>query len=555
MRTPRYAQLLVLAALLAAQSVWRPTPARVQEPDAQAHGEHAMQPQPLPLELSIARDAPLDGEQLRAQLERELGVAVVMATAPHATESAMAALRIEAPSLRAVRIAFGASERTVDVSGSGPHAVETLALVAANLMRDEASALLASLRATAPEPPPAPAPATASAPPAPTSAATAEAERRGCAPARFEHHVFGVNLVPYVGTSSVYGARVRHTVVLNIIGGSAAALDGYALGGVFNHESYAVCGAQIAGAMNLVNGPVEGAQIGLLNLAFGRADGAQFGLVNAATGALHGAQFGLANLAARNGEALQAGFVNVAGGALEGGQAGFANVARGAVEGAQIGFVNTTAADLSGAQVGFVNTTAGDSDGAQVGFANVTSGEARGLMLGFLNVSENADAALGVLSIHTRGRTQLDAWVTDAGLMMAGVTHGGRVFHNLLGAGYTLRDGQGVFAFAYGIGARLHGTEALLVDLDAVGYGLVVAEDTPNNPDFGAILQLRVPIALRLSPAVALFVSPSLSVSAARNHANNSLEDPSLYGTRLTSPRGAASAYIWPGLSLGARFF
>jgi hypothetical protein len=517
---------------------------------------------PLAIALALDPATQLEGELIRAQLERELAVVVVTTDVP--AEITAEALRIEAPSLQAVRVSFRDSERTVDLSTTGPHAIETLALVAANLMRDEASDLLATLRATEP-----PTPTRAPTPPAsPVAERPKEPERRGCDPTRFERVPFAANLVPHVGTSTFQGTDVQLGAGLHLIGGSVSALRGFELAGVFNHESYSMCGAQIAGAINLVNGPMYGFQLAPLNMVDGRVDGGQVAFVNTSSGTIHGFQAAFLNLALRGGDAVQIGFANlvtdylvgtqigfgnVATGTVEGAQFGFGNVTLGSVDGVQAGFVNIAQDSLTGAQAGFVNITAGDSAGMQLGFAN-TAKQSRGIMLGFVNISENADAAVGLLNIYTKGRTQLDAWVTDAGLVMIGVEHGGRLLHNIIGMGYTNRSAQGVFAFAYGIGARIHESNALFIDVDAIGYGLMAQKEREDRFNFGSILQLRVPIGYRITPSVAVFASPSLNVSVARTK-DNFLREPGFYGARMTADDAAATASIWPGVSLGARFF
>jgi len=525
---------------------------------------------PLALAVRLGDPPSMDRELLREQLERELGVVVVLDGTISLAEGAT--LWIDAPTLQTVHVTFGESERTVDLSTAGAHAVETLALVTANLMRDEASDLLASLRATTPEPP-----APAATPPAPAvaekpAAKPAKPERSGCdpVPERYKRAPFGVNLVPQVGTSSHYGTEIVQPFAFNIIGGSAAALDGFELAGVFNHESYSVCGVQIAGGANLVNGPMKGFQLAPLNMVDGQVDGGQVAVINTSSGTLHGFQAAFLNLALRGGDAVQVGFANVvtdylvgsqigfgniATGTVEGGQFGFGNITLQGVSGVQIGFVNVAHKSLSGAQAGFVNTTAGESTGFQLGFVNVTSGQSHGLMLGAVNVSQNADAAVGLLNIYTKGRTQLDAWVTDAGLVMVGIEHGGRLFHNILGLGGSSRSGQGVVAFAYGFGARVHESSSMYVDIDGVGYLLFTGDESQETPDVGSIVQLRAPIGLRLMPKFSLFVSPSLNVSVARNDADNTLRDPSFYGARMTTTGSSVASSIWPGVSLGARFF
>ena len=515
---------------------------------------------PLALALTVDPATQLDGERVRAQLERELGVVVVTAQVP--AEVTAEALRIEAPRLQAVRVAFRDSERSVDLSTTGPHAIETLALIAANLMRDEASDLLATLRAVEPATPPA-------TPPAPAPPKPEKPERRGCDPNPFPEQALAFDLVPYVGTSSFHGLDVEKALAFSLIGGSGGALNGVEIAGVFNHQSHAVCGAQIALGVNLVNGPMRGFQLAALNMVDGRVEGGQIAFVNTGSGTIHGFQAAFVNLALRGGDAVQIGFANlvtdyligtqigfgnVATGTVQGGQFGFGNVTLGSVDGVQAGFVNVAHGSLSGAQAGLVNTAGGDSQGVQLGLVNVTSGQSRGMMLGAVNVTENADAAVGLVNVYTKGRTQLDVWMTDSALLMVGLEHGGRLFHNIFGAGATTRDEKGVFAFSYGLGVRAHESRSLSVDVDLLGYGLVMQGETGDNPDFGSILQVRVPLGFRLAPDVSLVVGPALNVSVARTQ-DNALSDPSFYGARMTSAGSPVTSSIWPGVTVGARFF
>ena len=55
---------------------------------------------------------------------------------------------------------------------------------------------------------------------------------------------------------------------------------------------------QIAGAVNVVLGPVQGLQIAPVNVALGRVDGVQIGVVNVAQD-VRGVQLGLLNISRR----------------------------------------------------------------------------------------------------------------------------------------------------------------------------------------------------------------------------------------------------------------
>jgi hypothetical protein len=125
----------------------------------------------------------------------------------------------------------------------------------------------------------------------------------------------GVDIVPFVGTSTAVGTGVARRFSFNLFAGYTAGLAGFELGGLANVESAFACGVQIAGASNVAAGPVEGvqtatvanfgrglrgAQLGLVNVVLGDVRGAQVGLVNVATGEVKGAQVGLVNVAERS---------------------------------------------------------------------------------------------------------------------------------------------------------------------------------------------------------------------------------------------------------------
>lgn len=448
----------------------------------------------------------VDPEALRQALAHELDLPVERVDAERGPS-----LRVEGSTLSAVRIAFSrdtapAIERSLDLSTVGAHATETIALVAANLIRDEAGELLAQLRAQAgssappappPQPPPTPAPAaTPRAKPAPPTAPQPEPPEppRGCAPNRLRPVPFGVDFVPGLGSSSEQGTDVERKLSLNVLGGLTGGTRGFEAALLFNYDAHSVCGTQVAGVVNIVGGPVDGAQLGL------------------------------------------------------------GNVATGPVRGTQVSLANVSGGRVRGAQIGLANVSAAETTGAQIGLANVSAGPVHGAMLGLVNVAESADAPIGLVNVMYRGRTQLDMWGTDAGLVMLGIEHGGRYFHNIYGLGGTVRHGRFVLAAAYGIGSRLVADKRWSLDIDALGYGLFVRNPNLNRYEASTIVQLRVPIALQLTPAIALFASPALNVSIAKF--DDLLADPSLYAsTRLTHSSSETMVRLWPGFTAGVRFF
>lgn len=471
--------------------------------------------------VALVCDAPpalIDPNALQAAIERELNMPV-----QRASDATMPALRIHADALNAIEVSFTRPDhpsvgRSVDVSARSVQVIDTLALLAANLLRDEAAELLPGL----PPPPPPPPPL--------------------CQDFGMRRIPVGVDFAPRFGMSSDREfASTERLFSLNVIGGITGAVRGAEFGGVFNLDVRGVCGAQFAGTLNYVGGPVTGAQFALINFALGPLTGAQFGLVNMSIGAMQGAQFGLTNLALRD---------------VEGAQFGLANIIPGTQRGLQAGLVNFVGHGLRGAQLGLANIASDDTEGAQIGLVNFTRGHVQGTMIGLVNVAEDADAPLGLINVIWRGHTQVDAWATDAGLIMAGVEHGSRYVHNIYAVGVKPMSDSPAFAVALGLGIRALEKGRFTLDVDAIEYGLLHHSSAKNSTKWGQIAQLRTPLAITLVSGVAVFVAPEVSFAVADAGSDPELIDPALYRTtRVTHHDASTSVRFWPGLSLGLRFF
>jgi hypothetical protein len=155
----------------------------------------------------------------------------------------------------------------------------------------------------------------------------------------------GGDVIPYIGTSTVYRGQDRRLLSLGLVNyaGAIEGVDG-SIGGSLVRED--MVGVQATAGVNVVGGEVDGIQGAAgLNWAEGPVDGVQ------ATAGL--------NVAGSDVDGLQAGVVNFAGGHVGGFQVGLVNIAR-SVD-APIGLVNVvkegrTHVDVWGSETGFVNT-------------------------------------------------------------------------------------------------------------------------------------------------------------------------------------------------------
>ena len=381
---------------------------------------------------------------------------------------------------------------------------------------------------------------------------------RGCDDFGLRHVAFGADVLPYLGMSAAEHARVERGISLNLLGGLSGSVRGFALAGLFNDSVLASCGFQLSGAANIVDGPSQGVLMSSVNVTHGRVDGAQLGLVDIATHEVHGAQLGLVNLAAGTLNGPQLGLVNLTVGSLDGAQLGLVNLAGDSVHGAQLGLVNYGGVP-NAAQLGLVNVANQRVDGAQLGLVNITTGVVDGLQLGLVNVAEDADAAIGLVSVLSRGRTHLDVFGTDAELMMLGLNHGSKRVYNIYAVGMRPAT-HPTYAAALGLGAHLWrspDTSAghLAIDLDGIGYAPFAHNRERSRIETGSIVQLRLPIAWQFTSWFGIVASPALNLSLI--DANNELlVDPLQLGSeRLTARTSPVSARLGPGFTLGVRLF
>ncbi len=171
-------------------------------------------------------------------------------------------------------------------------------------------------------------------------------------------------------------------------------------------------GLQLSCMVNVVNGELDGAQVGLVcNWATEDAAFLQLG--------------GIANVAAGDYQGTQAGpFLNWVGGTVSGLQlGGVANVAGGAVSGTQASCAYNAAASVSGFQLsGVVNRSGGRVDGVQLACLLNVAGDVRGWQIGVVNIADSLDGhAIGVVSVERDGIADLGAFIaSDGGIGIEG---------------------------------------------------------------------------------------------------------------------------------------
>ena len=236
-----------------------------------------------------------------------------------------------------------APERVADVPGLA-------ALVAGNLVRDQAAELLPAGAVAAPvEAVPASPPVTAVIAP-PATAVQPEAPA-GAAPPPV--HWWGNAAFFYPLATNADKPELATNFDFNLLYGRIGALDGLELGTVSTVSGNAQ-GLQISLLSNLVGGQVRAGQFSLIFNRGRSVEGVQVALVNRADEALQGLQLGALNFASSLSKGAQLSGVNFAGN-FEGVQLGLVNLGK-RVRGMQIGLINI-ADDVEGVPIGLISVS------------------------------------------------------------------------------------------------------------------------------------------------------------------------------------------------------
>jgi hypothetical protein len=413
--------------------------------------------------------------------------------------------------------------RDLRIARDDPEALEKITLAAANLVRDQSALLseLAALSAPVPAAVPAAAPAAPAPPPPPHDPCTTTPVL-----------VFGGDFAPGIGTSSSPAGRAAaRRLSINFVGGYSAGVRGFEASLGFNIDGRGACGFQAAVGFNLAKGEVHGFQLALVNMALGSVRGTQLGILNfTRRRALF--QLGLGNMA------------------LEGAgvQLGVANFARGGA-GSELGVVNVALAE-TGAQLGVANLAWGKLRRTQVGVFNIAKDDVP-VQVGVVNVSRRARVPIGVLSIVREGRTTIDAWASENGTLLAGVSHGGEVIHNIYGAGARVGSKGPRAVFTLGLGGRLFNDRLFTLDFDVL-YELVSHTD-----EFSADTMLgraRLAGAITLYDRLALIVAAGYAVMDT-DDPDEAPQAPFDTDTVLTSYKRNTDhvVYGFPSVALGLR--
>jgi hypothetical protein len=504
-----------------------------------------------PLHVSI--DGAADGVAIRDSITTELAAPVVSAEAAHC-ETPCLAISIDgtAASLTFMPVTGAWRSRMLDLGSDASQWPTLIALLAGNLVRDEADSLLADLPAAEPA---APAPVVAPAvvldrPPIPRQAPPPLARPRRSA-------AVGFGVVPLASSDLDEIGTVEHTVSLHLLAGVSGGSRVAAIGGLSDLERGPVRGAQIAGAVVMAP-QVHGFQIAGVIAMGKQVEGVQIAGGGVGADDVRGVQIGGMFAGAQRAAGLQIAGGGVYAGDLRGiqiaGGSSTATVSHGVQiaglatyteRGANVQIAGATniAASAHTQIAGGVNV-AGKLTGFQLAPINIAREQA-GVQLGVINVGGSPDGvSIGLINIVPGGRTDVEASVDSSALGTVLLRHGSRRWHNVYAVGG--EQGNDVWMAGFGMGPSWTRGDAT-IDLDAMCWH--VSEGSDFNEELSLLDQLRLSVAFDVGQA-SLVVGGALNVYVSTDQMNPLIAERRVPGAPMDS---GVSVELWPSAFAGVR--
>jgi hypothetical protein len=390
------------AAFLAAAVVTEPGAALAEQPGSGAPAEQSA----LGIKLGLGQSG-FDPSAVRAAIAQELGVPVVEET--NSASPSWLEVRLETADRASVNYCSSDGRcvgRSIGLPAQRERALETIALLASNVVRNEAAELIealerraaaarASAEASQNAVPSSPVAKPAPAQPAPRTprTATPPTSSQSAAKKRLVLQEPGVNLSLWHPIAILPDSdRRRLRFELGLGYSRAGAIEGMATNALFARVDQELEGMLVAGLGAWAGGDSRGMVAGGLGaLSQGGLQGAEFGgLVSLHLG--HGS--GPYGVNARSGASLEgiqsAGLWSHAAGDIAGAQfAGMTNTLMGGLTGVQgAGAVNWARGNVSGLQAaGALNWTEGDVEGLQAATVNISRGSTTGFVAGVVNLT------------------------------------------------------------------------------------------------------------------------------------------------------------------------
>jgi hypothetical protein len=357
-----------------------------------------------------SESAELSFDSLTRALDAELPAPTVPADSPSSAEARGVLTVTYRPQTKELVVSYSDATRgtvTRIVPAPEREVAELAALVAGNLVRDQASEFLPSAVPVASAPQPS----------IPTS--PSEIPPKDEPAPKPPLHRLGNATLFYPLATNMNEPELTTNFDFNLLYGHIGALDGLQIGMVSTITGTAQ-GLQISALTNVVGEQVRAGQISALFNRGRSVEGVQVALVNQADTSMHGAQLGALNLAGSLSQGLQ----------------------------------------LSGANI------AGNFEGVQIGVVNVAK-RVRGVQLGLINVADDVDGVpIGLISVSKRGGVHPVAWSSNTTYGNVGVKFATRYTYTMLGGAMHYDGANNLYGAGFTIGGSIPVHKQIAADID-----------------------------------------------------------------------------------------
>lgn len=367
-------------------------------------------------------------------------------------------------------------------------------------------------------------------------------------------------LIPSLSTNRLYGPRVQNAFSFNLLYGRATRLRGLELALLASLRIEDAVGLQVGGFASGAGGALIGGQLSAVaNIVGQSARGLQLsGAVNIVRGDAAGIALTTAlNLIGGDSWGFHLAGLDLVHGSFHGVQlAGLGAVSGGTMTGMQLSTGIASSGQVQGVQIAFINI-AGDVEGAQLGFINIAR-TVNGAQLGFVNIARSVrGAAIGLLGFIRDGTHTLEVYGNDIMPINLGTKLGSKRAYGILGVGIDPFHDAVRWSYAAGLGVHFPVSSPVsrfFFDVDFLVHSVQPDISVFGSPIYHVLSELRLLLGWQVLPKLALFVGPTVHVSATNDPCCSGQVSQFDGGERLWNT-GATLVRFGPGLTGGIRAF
>jgi hypothetical protein len=405
--------------------------------------------------------------------------------------------------------------RTIELPDDDERAVETIALLAGNLARDEADELLAEIERSrraraAPEPDsPDGQPEEVGTPEPPSdeqvpreTSPSAASKPEPSHPSTLKPSIINLTLAHPITILPDTHERVLN-VELGLAYSRVGAIEGVGLNLLVHRVEQHAHGFVFGGFYSEVRGTLQGVQTGFGLTRAGSVEGAELGgIVSWVEGPVQGLQATTVVGRAAEVEGAQlAGAVALSDG-VRGLQAGgVTSIARGPMRGVELAGAVNVAPQVKGAALAGAANVVGDVEGVAVSAVNIAE-RVQGATVGIVNVMDTLDGlAVGIINIAGDGRIEPMLWASNVAPLSLALKFVAGVGYTEIGIGYN--PGADEYVTNAGIGAHVRIGSFVLEP--GAHYSSVHGTDRDIDAERYQAVVYRGRVQLDLTPALSIF--------------------------------------------------